>query len=497
MIEKLLVLLLFAAAAHLSSAQNGADLQCLIAHNDNSTCIFTDINDPYDLIRKLPDANNPKAGQIKTLKFFKCFFDYLFPQMMRLFPNIEQILAPSQYLTRIDRNDLGDSKTLLKLNVSYNRIHRLSRQFSLGLTALQNLDISHNILERIMPEAFKYNVNLKYLNMSHNQIVSLDREFFDSVRSAVILKLNDNKITEITGNFDHYVSIIQELHLQNNFLLSIDPILVRNPPYLDLSLNKLQALDLSASRTVELKVVGNELKNLKIGRRMQKLDASENRLYLFRIDADSTNNNMTHLNLSYIKMRLTDEKLLIDFRKFDKLQVLDLSDNNLITFDIKDLAYDASRTIRTLNFRNSHIRTLKNWERIGRLLPSLREINLADNIFDCGELERMIPQLQKLNVTLPGFDAENNETFVSRSCNRMPPSYINDIIKPSQTDYTVVVWCFMAFFLIGVTVTGIVFINKKLSVFEKLYGAIKVTPYKMRGSKLLDEEKANDTENSF
>jgi Leucine-rich repeat (LRR) protein len=500
------ILILILTCAKFSYAQrerpqyinNGTKLFCIPDPSDNSTCIYTDLNDPYELFRKLPDVGNPRAAAITKLKFYKCYIDNLQSQIVTLFPNIVEIQASGQYLTRLDRSDIGKSETLKNLNVSYNRIHRLSTDVISGLQNLESFDISHNILERIMPDAFKYNVNLKYLNMSHNQIVSLDRQLFDALRNVAIIKLNNNKITEITGDFEHFLAIFTELHLQNNFLLSIDSRLVKNPTYLDLSLNKLTELDLTGARTKELKVVGNQLKRLVIGHKLEKLDASENRFYSFKIEAGSNLNNLAYLNLSYIKYNFENEKLLIDFRKFEKLQVLDLSDNNLITFDITDIAYGVSRTLEVLNLQNAHVKKLINWDKIEKLLPRLRELNIYDNIFNCDELKQMIPELQQLNITLPGYESNDNDTFVSRSCSTIYDNKVFDAKKPGiSIDHTVLIWCFIAFFMVGFFVTGLVFINRKLSVFEKLFDVIKVSPHKPRGSKLLDEEKANDTENSF
>lgn len=477
---------------------DGPKLYCIPDANDNSTCIYTDINDPNELFRKLPDANNPRAANITKLKFYKCYIDNLHSQIVTLFPSLAEIQASGQYLTRLDRSDIGKSDNLQRLNVSFNRIHRLSSNVASGVRNLENFDISHNRLERIMPDAFTFNVNLKYLNMSHNEIVSLDRKFFDEVRSAVILRLENNRITEITGNFEHFISAFRELHLENNFLTTIDSTFVRSPWYLDVSYNQLTALNMSGARTRELKVVANQLKSLVIGHKLEKLDASENRFYSLKIECGSSLNNLTHLNLSYIKYSIDNEKLLIDFRKFDKLKVLDLSDNNLISFDINDIAYGISRTFEVLNLQNAHIKKLKNWEQIKVLLPRLKELNLFDNIFNCDELSEMIPQLQQLNIKLPGYESDDNATFISRSCSTIYDNKFQDADKSSmKIDHTVLIWCFIAFFMVGFIVTGIVFINRKLSVFEKLYDVMKVSPHKPRGSKLLDEEKANDTENSF
>lgn len=467
---------------------------------NSETCVYSDINDPMELFAKIPDQNNPEAQKIKRIKFSNCYLDNLNSQLLKSFPYAEEIYAANQYIIRIDQRDIGSSDSLKKLNVSFNKIHRLPTDVVTGIKALENLDISHNKLERIMFHAFKFNVNLKYLNLSHNEIVSLDKEFFDEVRSAEILKLDNNRITEITGNFEDYVGVTRELYLQNNFLKSIDSQLVKNPLILDLSLNKLMELDLKSARTTELKVVGNELRKLTIGLKLQKLDASENRFYYFRIISDVGSNNLVHMNLSFIKYNMNDEKIFIDFRKFDKLKVLDLSDNNLISFDITDISYGVSRTLEILNLNNAHLKYIKNWEKVGVLLPNLKQIDIFDNIFKCDQLEKMIPYLLTLNISLPGYDSSDNDTYISRSCMNYPSDMTDITKKPFinvKVDHSLLIWIVFIFFICGILITIIVYINKKFRIFEKIYFSAKVNPNKPRGSKLLDEEKANDPENAF
>lgn len=503
MIVKLTILIL--SLISLTSSQRtqstyinpGYKLSCIPDPSENGTCIYTDINDPFELFTKIPDMNNPQAANITKLKFFKCYLDNLHSQLLQAFPNVQEIQASHQYIIRLDRSDIGKSDSLKKLNVSYNKIHRLSADVADGVRNLENLDMSHNNLERIMLNAFKFNVNLKYLNLSHNKIVSLDRQFFDEVRSVEVLKLDNNKITEITGNFDHYLGVTREMHFQNNYLKSIDPQLIKNPAYLDLSLNKLQELNLKSARTVELKVVGNELRNLTIGLKLQKIDASENRFYVFRILSEVGSNNLQHMNLSYIKYNLEDEKLFIDFRKFDKLKILDMSDNNLVSFDITDIAYGVSRTMEILNLNNAHLKYIKNWNKIGVLLPNLKQLDIFDNMFKCSELEEMIPYLLTLNISLPGYESSDNSTYISRSCFRYPPGMTEKPFINVKVDHHVLIWIVVIAFLCGFMITSVVFLNKKLSIFDRICYSIKVNPNKPRGSHLLDEEKANDPDNAF
>ncbi|XP_070493323.1 chondroadherin-like [Chironomus tepperi] len=495
-----IILWIFSLISVLNSQRSQYDenkLYCLSDEIDNETCIYADINDPMELFAKIPDQNNLDAQNIKRIKFSNCYLDNLNSQLLKSFSNVEEIHAANQYIIRIDQNDIGSSESLKKLNLSFNKIHRLSADAITGIKNLENLDFSHNKLERIMLNAFKFNVNLKYLNLSHNEIVSLDRQFFDEVRSVEVLKLDNNRITEITGNFDRYISVTRELYLQNNYLKSIDSQLLKNPTYLDLSLNKLIELDLKSARTTELRVVGNELRKLSIGLKLQKLDASENRFYYFRIISEGESNNLVHMNLSYIKYNMNDEKIFIDFRKFDKLRILDLSDNNLISFDITDISYGVSRTLEILNLNNAHLKYIKNWEKIGFLLPNLKQLDIFDNIFKCDQLEKMIPYLLTLNISLPGYDSSDNGTYISRSCMRYPPDMTEKPFINVKVDHSLFIWIVVIFFICGILITSIVYINKRFSIFQKIYYSAKVNPNKPRGSQLLDEEKANDPENTF
>lgn len=455
-----------------------------------------DIENPMDLYRKLPDSFNPQAYEITKIRFLNSDVHELPMQLFRLFPNLTELDASGTYLSRIERQDTALNR-VRKFNASYNKIHRLSNGMSSNFERLENLDLSYNQIERIMPEAFKFSSYMRFLNLSNNKIPSLDRIFFDAVRTCEILKLNDNSITEITGSFKHFLPIWKELYLQNNKILSVEPEFVKIPTYLDLSFNQIESLDLAEAKTLELKIVANRLKNLTIGRRLKKLNASENRFYLFRINSEINRNNLTHLYLSFVKNKIDGEKLLIDFTRFDKLEVLDLSQNNIITFDIRDLTNSRLYTLHTLNLRDAHIRFLKNYDAIGDILPNLKVIDIFDNMFRCSEINPMINKFLALNLTIPDY-GENTTDFISRSCSSYEPSYIPSYSDETSTsNFMTIVWVILIMFSIGSLVIAIFIANKRLMIFEKIYDNVKLNPsYKVRGqTKLLDEEKVHEVEN--
>lgn len=473
---------------------NGTKLNCLHQlATDNTSCLFMDINSPMDLFLKLPELNNPLALEIKKLRFLGSDFESFPSQLFRNFPRLEILDASNVHLSRLDKSDIG--KTNLKqLNVSYNKIHRLRDGMTDNFEMLENLDLSFNQIERIFPDAFKFNSHLRFLNLSNNQIPSLDRRFFDAVRSCEVLKLNDNNITDITGNFDLFMPVWSELHLQNNFLISIEPELVRIPQYLDLSSNKIQNLNLREAKTLELKIVANRLQDLTIGRRLRKLDASENHLFYFRINCDINRNNLTHLLLSFVKNKIDGEKMLIDFTRFDKLEVLDLSQNNIIHFNLQDLTERRHMTLRELNLRDAHLRVLQNYENIDRILPNLKVIDIFDNMFKCNEVDPMLVKFLELNLTIPGYPEKQD--YRSRSCYSGSADFM-PIPSSGPSGCIMFLWVCFALLSVASIITALFFINKRLAIFEKIYDTIKLNPsYKSRGgSKLLDEEKVHEVEN--
>lgn len=489
-----LALLISSAYSQQPRSNSTVKLNCLHQKaTDNTSCIFMDINSPMDLFLKLPDLNNPDAAEIKKLRFIGSDFESFPSQLFRNFKNLEILDASYVHLSRLERNDIG--KTNLKtFNVSFNKIHRLKEGMTDNLENLVNFDLSHNQIERIFPDAFKFNSDLRFLNLSHNQISTLDSRFFETVKSCEVLKLNDNNITDITGNFDLFISNFNELDLSNNFLISIDPGMVKMPQYLDVSFNKIEKLDLHEAKTLELKIVSNSLQELSIGRRLRKLDASENHKFAFQIKCEINRNNLTHLYLSYIKNKIDGEKLFIDFTRFDRLEVLDLSGNNIIHFDLKDLTEKRHMTLRELNLRDAHLRTLDNYKDIDRILPNLKVIDIFDNMFVCAEVDPMINKFLELNLTLPNY--QNNSEYRSRSCY----SGRNERFYPAKTESSSAMVAFWVCFIIisfASIVIALFFINKRIAIFQKLYDTIKLNPsYKSRGgSKLLDEEKVHEVEN--
>jgi hypothetical protein len=188
--------------------------------------------------------------------------------------------------------------------------------------------------------------------------------------------------------------------------------------------------------------------------------------------------------------------MLIDFTRFDKLEVLDLSQNNIIHFNLQDLTERRHMTLRELYLRDAHLRVLENYENIDRILPNLKVIDIFDNMFKCKEIDPMIAKFKELNLTIPNY--EEKKDYRSRSC--YSGAFNEKLLQtPAPSSGMMFIWVCFALLSTASIITALFFINKKLAIFEKIYDSIKLNPASKSRSgfdpKLLDEERVHEVEN--
>lgn len=79
-------------------------------------------------------------------------------------------------------NSFAESAVLEKLNVSYNKIGQVHMNGFNCLGGLKILDLSHNVIQYLLPHWFWNMLALKELHLKHNDLYSFrpDGPFFES-----------------------------------------------------------------------------------------------------------------------------------------------------------------------------------------------------------------------------------------------------------------------------------------------------------------------------
>ncbi|XP_031801462.1 vasorin isoform X1 [Sarcophilus harrisii] len=220
------------------------------------------------------------------------------------------------------------------LYVFENGITTLDSGSFVGLPALQLLDLSQNQIAILQGGVFQPLANLSNLDLSSNQLQEITNETFRGLRLLERLYLSHNRIHHIQVDaFDTLESLL-ELKLEDNQLHVLPPLRLPRLLLLDLSHNRIPALEAGTfgmSNIESLKLAGLGLSRLEEElfaglRNLHELDVSENQLEAAPAMLRGLRG-LTRLTLAG-NTRIT-QLLPDDLEGLTNLQVLDLSNLSL------------------------------------------------------------------------------------------------------------------------------------------------------------------------
>ncbi|XP_026539168.1 vasorin [Notechis scutatus] len=213
-------------------------------------------------------------------------------------------------------------------------LHTLSEDSFAGLPALRLLDLSQNLLSSLPRNVFQPLPGLHNLDLSANQLQEVTNESFHGLRLLERLYLDRNQLQTIhPAAFDSLESLL-ELKLQDNQLHTVPPLNLPTLLLLDISRNKIAALETGTVhvRSLEsLKMAGLGLRSvdeelLQSLRNLHELDVSDN--LLARVPGVlSQLPGLTRLSLA--GNGLISQLRAEDFQQLQQLQDLDISNLNL------------------------------------------------------------------------------------------------------------------------------------------------------------------------
>ena len=161
---------------------------------------------------------------------------------------VTSLKLPANY-----RANLESESKLVILNLSHNYIQDITG-FCFRCSSLTRLDLSHNKIDKLSLTSFSGISSLKYLSLRGNRITDIKIEYFLNVGTLGELDLGQNMISSIENNaFDRLLRLMI-LHLDHNRLLHIPARLFRHIKYMYLlNVAHNQISSLSASLLLRLK----------------------------------------------------------------------------------------------------------------------------------------------------------------------------------------------------------------------------------------------------
>jgi Leucine-rich repeat (LRR) protein len=286
-----------------------------------------------------------------------------------------KLILSENLIASFEKNSFGFLPNLTEINLSKNLIKKLDFHFafSFSIPKLIFLDFSYNKIDFIDGFRFfsKFPV-LEYLDLSFNDLHYLQNTFFLNLNELKYLILGNNQILTIqNGSFDHLKNLLH-LDLSQNLIYEL------NGDFF-VPLNKLQSLSLKSNKLVDI----NNRESLRGLISLHSIDLCQNQI--LSLEENFFPSNLTHLKLRSNKLRFLK-------KSFKLLESLDLSFNNLITFNLSltkninflDLSnnvnllhLDLSNELRILNLSNTNTNLILNLKFYDE--TNLEELDLSFN----------------------------------------------------------------------------------------------------------------------
>ncbi|XP_050323875.1 leucine-rich repeats and immunoglobulin-like domains protein 3 [Bactrocera neohumeralis] len=338
---------------------------------------------------------------------------------------------------------------LKQLNLANNRIQRISSEALEALPRLKTLDLSRNFLHALESSYFPTNNRLGHLILNSNEISSIDEDAFQHLGDLLDLELNNNRLVSLPAGVFRTLQKLRKLSLNNNHL-EINWSTFRGLSSLQklfLKSNNIRTLQdgvfyvMHAIETIELdhngitslsrqglynltKLHHLSLSNNSISRiesdtweftqSLISLDLSHNNISEFKPQHLDCLKRLRHLNLGHNKIQYLADNT---FDCVKNLEDLNLRRNKL-AWIIEDPgatpAFKVLRKLKKLDLYGNNLKQIMSKSLSG--LGSLESLNLGGNALatvQAGAFDHM-PHLQKLSFKSLNFICDCELTWFQR-----------------------------------------------------------------------------------
>ncbi|KAH7718050.1 leucine Rich Repeat family protein, partial [Aphelenchoides avenae] len=324
--------------------------------------------------------------------------------------NLTELFVAFNRLSRIP-SDIFDGMTQLRhLDLSKNRIKRVENMafgaYGGAGTSLVRLNLAGNRIEEVAdPGAFLYLSSLAYLDLSYNKIQRLSKASLERLEGLESLFLQNNALTEFPRNALSSLNKLRYLLLDNNKLESV-------PDFAFQWLVRLERLSLSRN---QLRSIGDKTFHVSSTAHLKSLNLGGNRIELLRSNAFSNLENLEQLLLNANRIATIQSRA---FHNLPSLRQLDLSHNlihQLLPHAFVDLALEVLtmshnrlqaidesvffelRKLTHLDLSHNHFTSL-DLSVLGSSAQRLKHLDLSNNALTRLNLELAKRSLIRLNL---------------------------------------------------------------------------------------------------
>lgn len=252
------------------------------------------------------------------------------------------------------------------LDISYNVIQKIIKEYFSHLSNLRSLNALHNKIREVEEGAFSSLVALQELNLANNKLTDILEGMFQNLGNLSVLHLNDNLITNISFSAFSPLISLSKVNLSRNHLMKLSQV---QPLFL---LPQLKEVHIGSNGFTSFQT--SEVSNVSLT--LNVLDLCKNPLKVFRITSDIFPH-LDNLDLAFINESMTWD--VQDKSYLQSVQHLNLSGIQLPLEKIKDLLQTFNSSLASLRLHFLGDVKVRALLRNVCLISSLRFLGLQRN----------------------------------------------------------------------------------------------------------------------
>lgn len=193
---------------------------------------------------ELLDLSNNFASSIDGCLMFKSNLKYLYLNNNRIgslglndVPNLIQVDLSHNYFESFpvfsfDLVRYTHVSTLVSIDLSSNRIHKLPPNEMYKLKSAKSVNLAYNLLETLEDAVFEQFLELEYLSLAYNRLTFIGEKTFANLISLKYLNLSSNDIKSIASRSFQTLDKLELLNISNISLPSLDVSIFEGMSYL-------------------------------------------------------------------------------------------------------------------------------------------------------------------------------------------------------------------------------------------------------------------------
>ncbi|XP_056147012.1 leucine-rich repeat and immunoglobulin-like domain-containing nogo receptor-interacting protein 2 [Lampris incognitus] len=314
--------------------------------------------------KRMPSIPDGIPIETRILDLSKNKLTMINPDDFATFPGLEELDLSGNIISYVEPGAFNALFNMHSLSLKSNRIKLIPLGVFAGLMNLTRLDVSDNKIVILLDYMFQDLHNLKFLEVGDNDLVYISHRAFSGLLSLEILTLERCNLTVVPTEALSHLHNLVSLHLR---YLSISTL----HPYSFKKLFHLRHLEIDSWPSLEV-VPANTLHGLNL----TTLYITNTNLSSFPYQALTHLPYLTHLNLSYNRIRHIEAGMLMDLVR---LRELHLVGAQLST--IEPYAFQGLRWLRVLNVSHNRLDTLE--KSIFQAPEALEVLLIDDNHLVC------------------------------------------------------------------------------------------------------------------